>query len=56
MLFQVSKYAEIFNLIITSLLEVSGNTHIELNHPAFMERQKSVCHNQVIKLSKKCQA
>ena len=35
---RISRYAEIFNSIITSLLEVSGNTHVELNHPAFMQR------------------
>ncbi|WP_206757738.1 hypothetical protein, partial [Fischerella sp. FACHB-380] len=33
-----SRYAEIFNSIITSLLKVLGNTRIELNHPAFMQR------------------
>jgi hypothetical protein len=38
MLFKVSRYAEILNSIITSLFEVLGNTRIELNHPAFMQR------------------
>jgi len=33
MLFQARGYAEVFSSIITSLLEVLGNTRIELNHP-----------------------
>jgi len=30
---QARGYAEVFSSIITSLLEVLGNTRIELNHP-----------------------